>query len=323
LLEHAVIIAIAHPQHNSQLTYNRVHSMLPALGKPLVVRIMDRLKRTGITRYTVIVGVNEGLVASYLNDHWLPDVKIELKYKSDSESLVAIFKEIADATDEPFLVSGYNTFTHSRFPESMINHFEDHENRLLIGGAPKMLSTNPHRAYARMEGQRILEINDFPTRDQPTMGLATIGIFGHDMVSYLKGLTDDNIRDQRTHFMDLARGFIQQGGESIIAETAWLLQIEADRDLLTLNKYLLEEALDANILSELPYTVQIIPPVRIDPQVSVGQGAQIGPHVYLERGCSVGRDVKLKNAIILQKATVPADKTVVDTIISTRGPISS
>jgi len=69
--------------------------------------------------------------------------------------------------------------------------------------------------------------------------------------------------------------------------------------------------------------VQIIPPVRIDPQVSVGQGAQIGPHVYLERGSSVGRDVKIKNAIILQRANVPADKTVVDTIISTRGPINT
>ena len=323
MVQHAVIIAIAHPRHNSQLTYNRVHAMLPALGKPLVVRIMDRLKRSGITRYTVIVGDNEGLVASYLNDHWLPDVKVELKYKSDSESLANIFREIAQSTDDPFMVSGYNTFTHSRFPESMINHFEEDQARLLIGASPKMLSVGTHSTYAHLDGQRIAAINEFPVRDQSNIAVANIAICGMDMVTFLKNLTDDDIKDQRTHFMDLASQFINQGGTGIIAETAWLLQIEADRDLLTLNKNLLDEALDANILSELPYTVQIIPPVRIDPQVSVGQGAQIGPHVYLERGSSVGRDVKIKNAIILQRANVPADKTVVDTIISTRGPINT
>lgn len=323
MIEHAVIIAIAHPQHNSQLTYNRVHAMLPALGKPLVVRIMDRLNRAGVKRYTVIVGVNEGLVASYLNDHWLPDVKIELKYKSDHESLAGMFREIAQENDEPFLVSGYNTFTHTHFPESLIEHFEEYADQLLIGAAPKMLSRVPHRDFAILDGQRITKINEFAVRDQPTMGVTPIAICGTPMVTYLKSLDDESIKDQRKHFLALAADFITQGGSATIAETSWLLQIEADRDLITLNKYLLDEALDASILSELPYTVQIIPPVRIDPQVSVGQGAVIGPHVYLERGCSVGRDVKLKNAIILQKATVPAEKTVVDTIISTRGPINS
>jgi NDP-sugar pyrophosphorylase family protein len=101
----------------------------------------------------------------------------------------------------------------------------------------------------------------------------------------------------------------------------WVLQVEADHDLLTLNRHLLDEGQDAHILSELPYTVKIIPPVRIDPQVNVGQGAKIGPHVYLERGASVGHDVILKDCIVLNKANVPSQKSLTSTILTTRGPL--
>jgi NDP-sugar pyrophosphorylase family protein len=96
------------------------------------------------------------------------------------------------------------------------------------------------------------------------------------------------------------------------------LQIESDYDLLTLNRLLLDDGPDTHILSELPASVQIIPPVRIDPNVSVGQGAQLGPRVYLEAGCSIGHHAIVSNAIVLQNAVIASDSQIDDSIISTR-----
>jgi NDP-sugar pyrophosphorylase family protein len=116
--------------------------------------------------------------------------------------------------------------------------------------------------------------------------------------------------------------YIRAGGTAYIVDTAWLLQIQTDYDLLTLNKYLLDEGQDAHILSELPGTVRIIPPVRIDPQVSIGPGAKIGPYVYLESGCSIGRGATVNNAMILRGVTVVSGETVTNTIVATRARVT-
>ncbi len=322
MIDHAVIIAVGDPRHESQLTYNRIHAMLPALGKPLVARMMDRLYRTGIKRYTVIVGVNEGPVASYLNNHWLPDVNIDLKYNSGQKTLPNIFREIAQETNAPFIVCSYNAFVHGRFPESLIKQHEKSKDALIIGAANSTLSKSQHHYYGVTNGVTIEKIVTHIPRERPSLTLTNFAVCGQRMITYLQQLTPDLIGDMRANFMHIAKKYIEEtANPCLAAETAWVLQIENDHDLITLNKHLLEEGQDANILSELPYTVRIIPPVRIDPQVSVGQGATIGPYVYLERGSSVGRHVTIRNAIILQRANVSAEKTVADTIIGTRGPI--
>ncbi len=48
MINHAVVVAIGNAVHQSKLIYNRPRAMLPALGKPLVVRVMDRLLRGGV-----------------------------------------------------------------------------------------------------------------------------------------------------------------------------------------------------------------------------------------------------------------------------------
>lgn len=323
MIEHAVILAISSSRHRSRLTYDRAHAMLPALGKPLVVRIMERLYRLGIRNYTVVVGENEGAVASYITKSWMPDITIELVIKFDSDNILKVLRNIARKRQEPFLISGYNCFTHPNFPESLSKQHTATPDALILSATSKSLSHSNRHYYAVMDGRNIVQLTEFPRRDQYTMTLCDFAVVGQTMVDQL---TKDNTQPKGVQaswqFLDVAQHYLNQGGQSFVAETAWTLQIETDRDLLTLNKQLLNEGQDAHILSEIPYTVQIIPPIRIDPQVNVGQGAKIGPHVYLERGCSVGHGVTLRDTVVLARASIPANKSASGTIIGPRGPIS-
>ncbi len=321
LIERAVILAIGSPNHRSLLTYNRTHAMLPALGKPLVARAMDRLHRAGIREFTIVIGENEGAVAAYLNAQWVPNAKVDFLLKSSTDSLHSLLSQVARNYGKPFIVCSYNSFTHTNFPESLIRQHNDYQNQLVLGGATNTLSKSQQHYFAMMDGQKVREITQAAPIDQSGFTLTDLAVCGKDFVQYLAEPPTSQNGAFNWQFMDIAKRYIHTGGSAVVTETSWILQIEADRDLLTLNKHLLNEGQDNHILSEIPYTVQIIPPVRVDPQVSVGQGAKIGPHVYLERGCSIGHEVVLRNAIILEKAVVPARKTVYDTIISTRGPI--
>lgn len=318
MIERAVILAIGSPNHSSVLTYNRTHAMLPALGKPLVARVMDRLYRVGIRQYTIIVGENEGPVAAYLNTQWVPDAKIDFMLKPSGIGLERILSNIAAQYGNPFLICSYNSFTHTNFPASLLKYADKSPDDLVLTGATSTLSKSSHY-FAAAEGTLVKDILRAKPSETSVFTLADFAVCGNNVVEFLRSISKNGGSIFRWN--DIAQKYVQSGGQASIAETSWILQIEADRDLLTLNKHLLNEGQDAHILSEIPYTVQITPPVRIDPQVSVGQGAKIGPHVYLERGCSVGHEVTIRNSIILERANVPSTKSVSDTIISTRGPI--
>jgi NDP-sugar pyrophosphorylase family protein len=295
--------------------------MLPALGKPFVVRIMDRLRRIGVNQFVVVVGVDEGALASFLNTQWYPDVKVEFKLRAGGESLATILSEIVQEYPEPFIVTTYTSFAQANFPERLLNTFEkDGLDDLLLSVAPTTLSNvNPDAfEYALVEGERVVTIVRERPRGVPVMFLGEMAVGGPGFIEYLAKSSYLPFTNQLT---DVFRGYMTYGGAAYAAEAAWLLPVKADIDLLTLNRHLLDEDQDAHILSEIHPSVRIVPPVRVDPSVSIGQGAKIGPHVYLESNSSVGQGASLSNTMVLQNVVIPAGAVVQDVIVSSRAHI--
>lgn len=319
MIDSAIILAISNSHHQSSLTQNRPSAMLPALGKPMVVRVMERLYRAGIRRYIVIVGLNEGAVASYLQKNWMPDATIEFELKS-TETIPQLLARVAQKLENPFMVASYNTFTYERFLQSLIRLHDKHPDEMILTGAQSTLSPDGLNYYAAMEGDTIREITQTRPTDMKNFTLAECIICGHEAADFVKNLDQQKI-NART-FLDVATHYVSQEGAKVaIGETSWILCVDNDRDLLTLNKRLLHDSNDSHILSELPYSVKIIAPVRIDPSVSVGQGAVIGPNVYVERGSSIGYGTKIKNSLVLANASVEADADIDSAIVTTRGVI--
>jgi NDP-sugar pyrophosphorylase family protein len=321
VIDFAVILATGSTLHQSQLTYSRPRVMLPVLGRPMVVRIMERLYRAGIHNFVVVIGENEGAVASYLNSQWLPNVHIEFIIQTLNSSLARTLTNIAKQYQKPFLITAYNTFTHANFPERLLNHYKEFGDSLLLAAAPITLSKSIPYAYAQVENQRVLAIHhEKPEKNEEVFVLGSLAICGDTFVDYLTTL-GTNTGGLSKHLLDIFHHYVTTGATTLVAETSWILQIEADYDLLTLNRYLLDDGPDTHILSELPASVQIIPPVRIDPHVSVGQGARLGPRVYLEAGCTIGHHATLTNTIVLQNTVIPAGSNLSDTIVATRAKV--
>lgn len=320
MVEHAVIIATASPFHQSSLTQDRPPAMLPALGKPMIIRVMDHLYRAGIRHYRLIVGLNEGAVASYLNRQWVPNAKVEFTFKSDTESLLQTLIGITKEDPSDFLITGYNNLTLSQFIPGMLRQHALEPEKLHLAGARSTLSQGRQQYYASVTHNAVSRITT--ERAFSDYILANLAIAGRHFINNLGEMASPG--SFHAGFLALVQQYILTNpGYVALQEAAWTLQVDTDQDLLTLNRRLLDEANDAHILSDLPYTVRIIPPVRIDPQVSVGQGATIGPYVYLERGSRIGYGAEIRNAVILQNSTVEPRSVVENTIISSRGNIST
>jgi NDP-sugar pyrophosphorylase family protein len=320
LIDCAVILAVGSPAHKTQIAYNRPYAMLPALGKPLVIRIMNPLHRLGIREFIVVVGVNEGAVASYLNSQWVPDAQVDFMLKPNDVSLTKVLSQIAASYKKPFLVASYNSITHAHLPERLLKQHAESPETLILSGAATTLSQSQQHFFAEIDDSAVKRIVTTQPTTNNAVTLTDIAICGQAFVDHLAKVPAET--DHFHHqFMDIAALYVQGGGMATVAHTAWVLQIETDYDLLRLNRMLFDEPQDAHTLSEVPASVQITPPVRIDPQVTVGRGAHIGPYVYLEKGCTIGPDTVVENAIILQNATVAANSTVKNVILSPRGQI--
>jgi NDP-sugar pyrophosphorylase family protein len=322
-IAHAVILAIGSPYHRSQLTYSRPRALLPALGKPLVARAMDRLYRaTDIRHYTVVVGEDEGAIPAYLQNHWTPGIQVDFTLHAANDPLLDTLRKLALTQPRPFLLAGYNTFMHSNFPQQLIEHYEGLGEYLILSGTGMSLSHSDHHDYVIADQQRVTTITSEQSTDTAPVILTNLAVCGQPFVDYLA-----TQRKKRTDMLPhrelqtLLRAYVNMGGETRLVPTSWALQVDHDYDLLTLTKYLLDEDQDSHILSELPASVRIIPPVRIDPSVSVGHGATIGPYVYLESGCHVGRGATVQNAVVLQKAAVAANTVVSNVILATRASL--
>lgn len=323
LIDSAVILAVSAPAHRSQLTGQRPSAMLPALGKPMVVRVMDRLYQAGIRQYIVVIGINEGSVASYLNKQWMPDAKVEFVLKSN-EAFATILARIAEKLDRPFLIASYNNFTYERYLQSLLKEHTDFPDHLILAGANLTLSPQAENYYALLDDNAIQSITiEAPDKDTPHLTLAELAICGQSLVDHLKTIDDEQANLYGRNLFQLAQTYATTEDARLMTDrTSWILRVESDAGLLMLNKRLLDDSNDSHILSELPYSVKVIPPVRIDPQVSVGQSAIIGPHVYVERGSSIGYGAKLTNALVLEHSTVPADSKIDGAIVTTKGIIS-
>ncbi len=321
MIESAVILAVSSPVSDSKLMELRPRAMLPALGKPMVVRVMDRLYRAGIRRYMVIVGINEGPIASYINKQWMPDATVEFVLQS-KETLSLLITRIAQKLDSPFILAGYNSFTFERYVNTLLRHHNDATDALILAGASMSLSPDaPSNTFALTENNKIVDIvNQRPEAD--CFFLTEHAVCGTHFVEHMKNLDDTSASSYGKTWFEIAKSYHQNENAKLkLAETSWILRVEDDRDLLTLNKRMLDDSNDGHVLSELPYTAKIIPPVRIDPQVSVGQSVVIGPHVYIERGSSIGYGAKIQNTIVLQKGNVPADSNIDGAIVTNRGII--
>lgn len=320
MIDSAVILAVS-TAHESQLREQRPRAMLPALGKPMVVRVMERLYRAGIRRYIVIVGISEGSVASYLNKQWMPDAKVEFILQGN-ESLGLLLARVARQLDQPFMVASYNSFTFERFVNTLFKQNNDNPDHLIVTGAHLSLSPDaPSNHFAVTSGTEVQTVSAQKPAGN-NFYLTEHAVCGWAFVETLKTLDDKSAASYGKNWFEVVKKYAAgEAPKILLAETSWILRVESDKDLLTLNKKLLEESNDSHILSELPYTVKVIPPVRIDPQVSVGQGAVIGPHVYVERGSSIGYGAKIKNAVVLERGNVPADANIDGGIMTSRGLI--
>ncbi len=319
MIEQAVVLAAGRGVRLGPLTKDRPKAMLPVLGKPIIARVMDRMYDAGVRRFVVVVGEQEGAVAAYLNKSWHPDCAIHFALQpAPLGTADALRRAASHLLDGPFLFAACDNLAPPDHVPGLIERFEALGGDLaltLIHATPEEISRS---ACVQVDGDRVVSHVEKPPVESVTGDLLSVMIYACSPKA-LEGLDQVPASPRgEKEFAHVITRLIDSGARVGYRVASWRLHLTGDEDLLRINQRLLEEERDAHILSELPRSVVTHAPVRIDPGVSVGRGAHIGPNVYLETGCTVGQGARISNSVVLSGGVVPAGETVDGTIVARR-----
>ncbi|MBN1201340.1 MAG: NTP transferase domain-containing protein [Anaerolineae bacterium] len=321
MIQQAVILAAGHGSRLGVLTKDRPKSMLPILGKPIVARVMDHMREAGIRQFIVVVGENEGAVASYLSGSWHPDTEVRFALQSIPTGTVDALLLAAPYIDGPFLLSSVDNLTSPEHVKALLAQANSNPDQdVVLSLLPATPDVIRKSSDVILNGDHVIAIEEKPAAPRGSWAGIMLYAFSRRFLDYLPQV-EVSPRGER-EIVSGIQAYLHDGGRVGAVQTDWRLHLTGGSDLLAINRHFLEQGRDTHILSEIPGSVYIIPPVRIDPNVSVGQGAHIGPHVYLESGAAVGQGAVVRNSVVLNRAVIPAGEHCDGQIVSRYAPDS-
>lgn len=251
----------------------------PVLGKPMIIQAIDPLYRLGVRHFNVLIGIEDTIALSELQRRWMPDVTIDVSMVMPGEKLQQAIQRVYASGQQG--EGAAITIGHNVF-------FDEATLAAVVSGTgTELVIGEDHNPVTcgRLLDHQIAKL----AQEQAKLPLNKM----------LAALAEDTNVSYHT--------------------AQWHIQVDTLADLYHLHYQLQDIEGDPYILSDISDTVKIIPPVRIDPQVSIGQGSTIGPYVYLERGTRVGYRAHIDHALILDRGTVDANESISRVVVSKNG----
>lgn len=300
MIDHVIVMAASPGRRMEALTQTRPKAMLPILGKPIVGWVMDGYYKAGIRRFTVVVGEREGDVAGWLATHWYSDVTLKFAAQGHQRGTASALFATRSLIDGPFVAASCDVILSDEQIAQLSCYFEkrpsdvaalnlSHAPDQVMQGAAVLLDPRGNALY----------ISELPTgAHQDYMTALPVYGFTPRVLDYLDKTPVAGQSGERA-LTAAIQMIIDDGGVVGALEVDWSIRLDAPDDLLTANTFLMAQYESPIVQSTIPESVEITPPIHIDPGVKVGGNAKIGPNVYLESGSIVGADAVLSDVVVL------------------------
>lgn len=332
----AVVLAAGRGTRLGPLTTQRSKAMLPVVGQPLVGRVLERLLAAGLRRFVVVGGPDDQELAGYVTQSSAilpaaqplaphargggseipplhpPSYVVQPERRGTAHALSCA----APLIDGPFLLGSCDNLVASDFVAAMMAHLE----QTGADGVLALLHMPPERlqhsaAVELTTGGRVRRIVEKPPPGSTKSDVASIALYAFRprLLDYLDVPLSPRGEQE---LQSAVQALIDAGGDVRGLLTPGRRTVTRPADLLALNLHYLDRGIGAEVQVSLPLDATLTPPLRVEAGVTVagGAGCAIGPRVYLEAGCRVGRGAVLRDAMVLRGSTVPDGTEVVGTV---------
>ncbi|MEK6954789.1 MAG: NDP-sugar synthase [Candidatus Micrarchaeota archaeon] len=333
----AVLLAGGYGTRMFPLTLRTPKPLLPIAGIPVLEHSIRLLVSAGILDIVISAKENQKKLESYFGSGsefgakitylYEPEVPEEAKMGSVG-AMDFIFRNLS--VDDDFIVIGGDNYVYGL---NLAEFHASHSNRR--AHASIALFNLQNRDDVKLFGVakldkagRITKFQEKPTPDRALSTLASTAIYALDRAFIKKHLPEyvkrrhqagekaDKIGDLWEHFVsDLhIAGHPFEGIWGDIGSCEGYLETNKKAfDVMMKNPPSILGKISQN--SKIAKTAQLIPPIIIDDNCIVEEGAIIGPYVHLMHDSQVGKNCAISNSVVFERCKIGENSKIQNSII--------
>lgn len=286
------------------LTYRLPKPLIPVLGKPLMMHVIDKLPKE-VDEIIIPVSYKKEMMEGYLKKNH-PRRKITLVDEPEALGTGGAVKNVEKLLDGPFLVINGDSIWSLDMTEFLKFH------RMKKGIATISLwPVEDITGYGVVDldaDQRIMRFQEKPKKEEAFSNMINAGVYAleHDALGYIgKGFVSmerevfPRILDKGMYGYRFEGYWIDCGKRENLLDAFWTLM---GRDAKIVDKTAVIEGAEMNR------------PVVLRPEAVVA-GAIIGPQAYVSERAVVGARSRVERSVILEDARIGARCRILDSII--------
>ncbi|RLF23547.1 MAG: hypothetical protein DRN15_05720 [Thermoprotei archaeon] len=313
----ALILAAGRGSRLDPLTRFRPKHLLPIAGKPIIGWQIEILHKCGIDEIIVVKHHLGDIMEHYVKELCRRlGMKVTFVEQGNPQGTAHAVEVAEDYVKPPFLLL-YGDVTIR----------EDVIKKLLSMGGPyscimvgvKVRDPWNYGVLVVREGV-LVDIVEKPPKGKEPSDLINAGIylFNDDLIFDAIHETGYSPRGER-ELTDSIRLLNEISSVAVVeADYGWWFDVGRPWDLLDANLKVMADRVSQACISEnvrLGNQVIIIPPVFIGNDCELGPGSVIGPFTVIMNGCTIGRNAKITNTLVLEKAMIGNEVHIVSSII--------
>jgi NDP-sugar pyrophosphorylase family protein len=314
-----VILAAGHGSRLQPITLTRSKAMVPILGKPMVERVMEDLLVNGVTDFILVVSPHDRYITHYFRRESEIEADMRFVYQPQRLGMADALRCAAPLITDDFILSACDNLISAEHVRQMMATWQTspHPNAVLT-----LMPVEPERlgsvGIVELDGPWVTRIVEKPPPNKAPSNISSLPLycFSKRVLDYLPEVPLSPRREYE--LQDAIQMLIERDGLVRGVTVHQRLTLTSPADLLAINRHYLMNGDDRPQLA--PYTVgpntQLITPLRIESGTVIGANCTIGPNAYIERDCTIGEGVTIKNAVVLRESTVPDGALVEDQVLS-------
>ena len=314
-----VILAAGKGTRLHPLTRTRSKAMLPVLGKPIVARIMDDLEACGVHEFVVVVGPDDREIIPYFRSDSTTAARLKFVTQERPLGMADALSCAAPEIDGDFVLSACDNLVDRSDVGRVIDVWRESSS---LSAVLAVMPVPPDKVRAsgivETDGRWVTKIVEKPTLDEAPSDIASLPLycFPRSFLDLLPAVPLSK-RGER-ELQDAIQTTIERSGRVRAVSVPRRLTLTEPADLLTINlRYLARE--DELPVASSPATgpnARLIRPLYVERDAQIGARCEIGPNVYLERGCRIGDAARVRDSVVLRDSIVADGETVKGQIVS-------
>lgn len=295
---HAILLAAGEGSRLRPLTATQPKPMIRVAGKPVMQYAIEALAENGIRELTLVVGYQREKVQSYFEDGKRFGCRISYVFQ---DALLGTGHALAqvDAKNEDVIVLGADNIVDGRLVKDILSARAARPGDVTLVAKA---SDNPSKyGVLVLEGTKVLHIEEKPSVSSSEF--VNTGVYA--LPGRFAAVLRREVRAGTLGLTQVLDTYIRGGGQvhAVRSQGTWMDAVYP-WDLLDINAHLLADERTLPPEPNVARTSEILGPVHMEPDTTVGPQATILPSTVLGQNVTVGAGAILENCVVFDDVQI-------------------